>query len=658
MYEKLRGVRSCSDGQKMYRQPKDTTQESKTFLRDAETVEAYCGTKSCQPKCLQCCVNIKVFTFFVSISSLLSFSLTMYLSSQVTAIEKHFNFNSSQSGFLLCSNDIGFLVSVLIFSYTLKNSHIPRVLGVSTVVYGVAGIVSSIPYFFSPVPFISKNQTTDPDSETMPGLCKSGNLLPNETAYCEQNGNQYKSNMGAFAVIAIGMIMQGLAKAPRSPLQASYIDDNVKKTKTGAYMGTIIGISILGPALAFMLGGLFSSIYVTLEDTDLTPKDSYWIGAWWLGFICFGFASLAASIPLFFFPKTMKPRDKSSVVKEGQSFIKMMQAMKRIMTNPLFVSICCFSCLRSFTISGSVAFMPKYFETQFYIPAWKSNLIIGGSYILLASLGSISGGTIAACFKMGPKGSIKFLLVQTVLALILLWICPAITCPQPQFEETHLILRSDSKLMSPQPNSTHLYCRNCECDEFEYEPVCGEDGRNFLSPCMAGCHRKSSTGIGYEHCTCVGGNQTVLPGTCPSDCSGLYIIAAVLAIRAFAECVTIGPHMLIVLRTVSDTDKTFAVGVLSFFSSALGWLPGPPSHGALIDTFCTRWRHLPCGRLGACTAYDVDAFRIGFFSLQGGLHFAAALFVLVMCYYGLYTKRYFHNDKTMKIYNGKEILAS
>ena len=44
-----------------------------------------------------------------------------------------------------------------------------------------------------------------------------------------------------------------------------YVDDAVSKRKTGFYMGILVGTGIFGPALAYLLGGVFSKIYVTLE---------------------------------------------------------------------------------------------------------------------------------------------------------------------------------------------------------------------------------------------------------------------------------------------------------------------------------------------------------------------------------------------------------
>ena len=41
----------------------------------------------------------------------------------------------------------------------------------------------------------------------------------------------------AFALIAIGMVFQGVGKSTRYPFVTLYIDDAVDKKKTGFYMG-------------------------------------------------------------------------------------------------------------------------------------------------------------------------------------------------------------------------------------------------------------------------------------------------------------------------------------------------------------------------------------------------------------------------------------
>ena len=41
--------------------------------------------------------------------------------------------------------------------------------------------------------------------------------------------------------------------------------------------------------------------------TDLKPSDPMWLGAWWLGMLILQVFTIIFSIPLFFFPKRLKP---------------------------------------------------------------------------------------------------------------------------------------------------------------------------------------------------------------------------------------------------------------------------------------------------------------------------------------------------------------
>jgi MFS family permease len=65
-------------------------------------------------------------------------------------------------------------------------------------------------------------------------------------------------------------VFQGVGKSVRYPFVTLYVDDAVDKRKTGFYMGILTGTGIFGPALAYLLGGLFSKIYVTLERTFIS----------------------------------------------------------------------------------------------------------------------------------------------------------------------------------------------------------------------------------------------------------------------------------------------------------------------------------------------------------------------------------------------------
>ena len=108
-----------------------------------------CGLGPCKPGFLQGCVRMGAFTGIYSVSGLMTSVLSMYIVSQITTIEKQFGLSSSQSGLLLSCNDIGFLLTTMFFSYIARKVHIPRTLWLTSMLYGTAGLICSIPYFLS-----------------------------------------------------------------------------------------------------------------------------------------------------------------------------------------------------------------------------------------------------------------------------------------------------------------------------------------------------------------------------------------------------------------------------------------------------------------------------------------------------------------------------
>ena len=61
----------------------------------------------------------------------------------------------------------------------------------------------------------------------------------NETDTEKAVPNQHSVNSSSIPLVifAIGMIVQGIGKAPRYPMLTQYLDDNTKKGDTGFYMG-------------------------------------------------------------------------------------------------------------------------------------------------------------------------------------------------------------------------------------------------------------------------------------------------------------------------------------------------------------------------------------------------------------------------------------
>ena len=64
--------------------------------------------------------------------------------------------------------------------------------------------------------------------------------------------------------------------------------------------------SCLGPAFGFIGGALQLGVWTEGDDKKpegITSADPGWVGAWWIGFLVCGFASILCALPMFGFPK-------------------------------------------------------------------------------------------------------------------------------------------------------------------------------------------------------------------------------------------------------------------------------------------------------------------------------------------------------------------
>ncbi|CAG5123502.1 unnamed protein product, partial [Candidula unifasciata] len=456
-----------------------------------------CGFWTCRPDFLQPCAKIGVFSAFYSIAALVSSTLNSYVNSQVTTLEKQFGFNSHQSGIIMAANDMGYLVCVLFVGYVASRSHIPKSLGVATITFGLSGLICSLPHFLFGAT-VNANPAGDYDNVTATleaarkQVATSGRMcdqLNNTYDFCESGAasksdltkavSQERIALASFYIIVIGMAIQGFAKAPRLSFVVTFVDDNTAKANTGFYVGIITAVGVLGPACAYLMGGLFSRMYVTLQATTLTPGHRRWIGAWWLGYVVFGSLALVISLPLFWFPRklpqnkdktshqedlkidgnsvkkaltqngtdsnpgthkiiaTSENQHKSSIKRPNVKFMlrhsrDFLASLYRLLTNPVYVLMVISSCFNIFTVAGSVSFTPKYLERMFHLPAYKANYIMAAQTLCTSSIGSFIGGYVSKRMKMTAMKGIKFCTVLVAAGFICQVIAFFLKCDQPE----------------------------------------------------------------------------------------------------------------------------------------------------------------------------------------------------------------------------------
>lgn len=104
-----------------------------------------CGTS---PKLLQWLNSVGWLTFFACLFTAISgLCVNGALLAAISTIEKRFNFSSTESGLILTSYDIGYLVMCIPLEIITRKFNIGRTLGTASLFISVSALMFVIPHF-------------------------------------------------------------------------------------------------------------------------------------------------------------------------------------------------------------------------------------------------------------------------------------------------------------------------------------------------------------------------------------------------------------------------------------------------------------------------------------------------------------------------------
>ncbi|NXH75849.1 SO1C1 protein, partial [Hydrobates tethys] len=257
------------------------------------------------------------------------------------------------------------------------------------------------------------------------------------------------SNMWIY--ILLGNMLRGIGETPITPLGISYLDDFAKEEDVPVYVACLHTIAMLGPMFGFLLGSLCAKLYVDIGFVDLgsitiTPQDSRWVGAWWLGFLIGGATSFLAAIPFCFLPKSLKKTEEANNDKTSYGLLENMgttrktippakpkprkcqliypflsdfcTSLKKVLSNRMYFTLLCCSLLQFSSFIGFLTYKPKYMEQQYGQSTSKSNFLIGLTSLPPVGIGIFLGGLIMKKYKMSIIGATKFAFTMSFLAYI------------------------------------------------------------------------------------------------------------------------------------------------------------------------------------------------------------------------------------------------
>ncbi|XP_007503617.1 solute carrier organic anion transporter family member 1C1 isoform X1 [Monodelphis domestica] len=609
-----------------------------------------------------CCGELKVFLCALSFVYFAKALSEGYLKSTITQIERRFEIPTSLVGVIDGSFEIGNLLVITFVSYFGAKLHRPKIIGTGCLIMGVGTLLIAIPHFFMGHYRYEKFSPSNSTTAISPCLQEHNKKI----AFSVLEKSQSKVNTGCesetqtsmWVYVFLGNLLRGIGETPIQPLGITYIDDHASEDNAAFYIGCVQTVAIIGPIFGFLLGSMCAKLYVdigfvNLDNLAITPKDTQWVGAWWLGYLIAGTLSLIAAVPFWFLPKSLLTQrdtnlmrlesrkdsisssEKSKFIVENskeyhihyQERVTMLEmardflpSLKRLFGNPVYFLYLCASTVQFNSLFGMVTYKPKYIEQQYGQSSSKTNFVIGLINIPAVAFGMFSGGLVMKKFRITLFGASKLYLGSLFFGYLLLLSLFAIGCDNSDvaglsisYQGTRQVSYYEQALLSD--------CNSgCTCSQTEWDPICGENGITYVSACLAGC--QSSTGSGkntiFYNCTCIGitesksGNSSGIVGRCQkgNDCSKMFLYFLVISvITSYTLSVGGIPGYILLLRSISPHFKSFALGIYTLAIRVFAGIPAPIYFGVLIDTTCLKWGVKKCGYQGACRLYDSYTFR-------------------------------------------------
>uniref|UniRef100_A0A665UN08 Solute carrier organic anion transporter family member n=1 Tax=Echeneis naucrates TaxID=173247 RepID=A0A665UN08_ECHNA len=536
-----------------------------------------------------------------------------YMKSTITQLERRFDISSYLIGIIDGSFEVGNLLVIAFVSYFGAKLHRPKIIAVGCILMSFGTFLIAMPHFI-----LGRYKI---ETSIRSSVNSTNSLFPCPASSPEsiRAGCERESSVSMWIYVFLGNILRGIGETPVQPLGISYIDDYAQSENAALYIGCVQTISIIGPVFGYLLGSLCAKIYVDIGYVDIetlaiTPADARWVGAWWLGYLIAGVITLMSAVPFWFLPKSLPmPVDKhdSSCTPEQTRFIKDSPNMED-------------------------KFRPEepanlHQMAKEFVPTLKS-LLGNPVYIVYLCVTIIQFNSLIGMVTYKPK---------------------YIEQHYGQSASTDHSLFSDCNL-------------GCLCSGREWDPVCGQNGITYVSPCLAGCTSSSGSGKNtvFENCKCVAladaqpGNLTVNLGQCPhrASCDKIFpYFMALSVISSFIISLGGTPGFVLLVRCIKPELKSLALGIHTLATRTLAGIPAPIYFGAIIDTTCLKWGYKTCGGRGACRIYNTSVYRIVYLGLTLGLR--AVSFVFCILGFSL-LKQHIKREEKKVLSNGRAELES
>ncbi|XP_058123533.1 solute carrier organic anion transporter family member 74D-like [Anopheles ziemanni] len=667
-----------NNGKKAEAEPEEMAkmlpEDVEEMFRDMpQTKDTTCGLWIFKGPLLQRFANKKVYVFMYGVVGCIFSATYAYFNGTITTLEKRYKIPSKNTGIISVGNDISALLLSAILSYYAGKGHRPRWIAVGLLMITAFCWLTALPHLLygpgeAALSLTTEYGATYDANQTMEVLeAQKAKTLCRTNATRGAECEKEEGNLAPQIVLFLAQFISGIGSSLYYTLGVSYMDDNIKKSKTPALVSVSYFLRMLGPAIGYALASYFLKLYISPSMTPtISKKDPRWLGAWWMGWLILGFVLAFFAIFMAMFPKQL-PRaaarkriadekrklgmklSADSSHREDElpaSFKDMMKTFKRLLRNKILMLNNIASVFYFFGYMPYWIFTPKYIETQYKQSASTSSLVTGTVALVFSAVGVLLSGLVISKFKPRARYMAAWNVIVGVLSVMGMIAYAFLGCSA---SEDSVIVNIPSQTdLTPTCNSA------CQCDYVKYSPICGEDGNTYISACHAGCRSQSQYGELkiYGECSCISsvanytsplykqllsdGNRTswsrdessftlggsAIAGPCPLDCYKEFVtFLIVMCFLKFSGATGRASNFLVSVRCVDERDKAVSMGFGMMVLSLMSFIPSPIFFGLVLDKTCLVWGKT-CSGKGNCWLYDGETLRYL-------LNFIAAGFVIV-----------------------------
>ncbi|XP_038051915.1 solute carrier organic anion transporter family member 5A1-like [Patiria miniata] len=614
---------------------------------------------------------ISTRAFFIALILLIfitGFACRAYVYGILRILEEEVDLSGAETVTIILSYDIGFITVLTIIALQNRKVHRARSVGFGGFLIGVGLLIVCVPYFIVRSDlvdgqwYLSKYELCD-ETVRPPDVNQTAGGRPSLPVY----NDPPKTHWNSVAWIVLGLVLAGIGAVPQFPLGITYLEDRLRGFGTPFYVAILLCAYLLGIWCGELANMFMWQHVATANGTTVT--------LWWLGFFVSALVALVIGLFIFMAKDPYKRLVKetngaSSAMMAGRTqngrgyrrlehdeegrpkALKVPARWRRILTNLQLVCLGVAGSCEVALLTGFLVFLPRYVGTISNMGWGPAKFYIATTVISSACIGILTSSGLTLYRKIKARGLFRMVLTGCAVALFFLWPLYIFRCESPVIVGVWTgdgapPWNGNVGHLLPGLNTTSQCNMDCWCSKLPYRPVCGSDGRTYLSPCLAGCHEQQTSDVvdsqglkltNFTDCSCIMtyDNSTddpayALSGPCASDCSNEWPFLFMVFVVFFMTGVQFGPMILLCIRCVIRADR---IAALSFHVSIwhiLGYIPALIYFGGILNQSCALWDRPDRQNYHECALYDSSKHNALFVSVVLVLK-AASLVLNIVAY--------------------------